>query len=198
MQFFADLLSALPPKADIQHCAANLTTPGRQFPADKMLPSGPVDITSSAIAFGAISTPWCQEAPSLSAGLPWDFARLPETTISVTPCRHWPKILTHHAGTQCFGIRLSPSAAEPDLHLHFNRPEVAPHLLAHRAADLLRERDECLPGRACALLVRREVGVKGGHHEAMGFRRNLHVAEICGLGHRSQFVVLNIAWRYVF
>ena len=27
--------------------------------------------------------------------------------------------------------------------------EVVPHLLAHRAADLLGERDECLPERAC-------------------------------------------------
>jgi hypothetical protein len=66
MQFSADLLSALPPKADIQHCAANLTTPGRQFPADKMLPSGPVDITSSAIAFGSLIYQFGEAAAKLN------------------------------------------------------------------------------------------------------------------------------------
>ncbi|MGB8576941.1 MAG: hypothetical protein WCD56_10295, partial [Pseudolabrys sp.] len=61
-----------------------------------------------------------------------------------------PRELDHNGsalyGSQGFqvlsaGLPLSPSAAEPDLHLHLNRPahvtEVAPHLLAHRAADLL-------------------------------------------------------------
>ena len=37
---------------------------------------------------------WIKTQPAPRPTRAEDFARLPETTISVTPCRHWPKILT--------------------------------------------------------------------------------------------------------
>jgi hypothetical protein len=59
---------------------------------------------------------------------------------------------------------LSSAATEPVFHFHFDRPaivsKVATHFLAHGNTSFLRERDECLPGRAATLLERFEVGVK--------------------------------------
>jgi hypothetical protein len=92
-------------------------------------------------------------------------------------------LLTQSGHPGHFGLRLLPSPTpKPVLYFYLNWParitEVAPHFLAHGPASFLGKRYECLPRRACTLLERFEVGVKGRQREAMTFRGDLYVLKV--------------------